>query len=54
MLFEEILRLKEKPMEEIHEWYVSIKPKLINNREKFLSMHTIDVWTPYFDRTFDE
>ena len=54
MLFEEILRLKEKPMEEIHEWYVSIKPKLINNREKFLSMHTIDVWTPYFDRAFDE
>ena len=38
-IYEEILRLNNLPIKEIHEWYNSIKPILLHNRDVFMKNH---------------
>ena len=51
-LCDEIDRLHNKPIEEIHELYLSVKDKLIHNRKVFLDLADKDCWTSYFDEAF--
>ena len=51
-LCDEIDRLHNKPIEEIHELYLSVKDKLIHNRKVFLDLADKDCWTSYFDEVF--
>ena len=38
-IYEEIMRLNNLPIEEIHEWYNSIKPILLHNRDILMKNH---------------
>ena len=51
-LCDEIDRLHNKPIEEIHELYLSVKDKLIHNRKVFLDLADKDCWTSYFDEVY--
>ena len=51
-LFDEIKRLKSKSIDEIHEWYCSIKDILIYNRNHLLSFASEDCWTEYIEEEF--
>ena len=48
-LFDEITRLKNKSIDEIHEWYCSIKDTLIYNRKHLLSFGSKDFWSEYIE-----
>ena len=56
-IFEEILKIKEKPLDEIHEWYISIKDILAHNRKLFLSYgdnHWLRCWTKHIVEIYND
>jgi hypothetical protein len=53
-LCRELERLKNIPLEKVHEWYVSIKDKLIHNRKLYLSFGDKTLFVESLNKEFNE
>ena len=49
MIENEIRKLNEKPMEEIHEWYYSIKDTLLHNQQQLKTFSTMNPFENAFN-----